>query len=126
MAVFRKLSSHLLNANIKGKKDHFSDSRKHYGLAKVIVIDFVEVQRTKAVKAQQLEDAEKERKRQEKADKVTAKTLAETVKKASQVIKQQALYQKRLEDSLEKDRKKRKREEDFQDLVAGTTLAHAA
>jgi uncharacterized protein (UPF0332 family) len=115
MTVFRKLSSHLLDVNIKGKKDRPSDSRKHYGLAKVINMDFVEAQRTKAVKAQQLEDAEKERKRQEKADKVTAKTLAETAKKASQVIKQQALYQKRLEDSLEKDRKKRKREEDFQD-----------
>jgi hypothetical protein len=52
MAVFRKLFSYLLDANIEGKKDRPSDFRKHYGLTKVIDMDFVKAQRIKAVKAQ--------------------------------------------------------------------------
>jgi hypothetical protein len=115
----------LLDANIEGKKSQPSDSRKHYGLAKVIDMDFVEAEREKERRAQQLEQAEKDRKRQEKEEKALARTQLEALKKISRTTKKEALQLKKDQQLAERESKKRKREMDLQDLITGTTLARA-
>lgn len=88
-------------------------------------MDYIEAERAKEVKIQQLEQAEKDRKRKEKEERTAAKVNEEVLKKASKTAKKEALEYKKLLQQADRDSKKRKRQAEMEDLVTGTALARA-